>query len=325
MGERGMTLIELLVAAGLLVVVTGAGYTFYDHTIKFQALHERQIGMQTRLQTAMDILVREVRHAGYGIMDPLVNSPLKGMDSCAGTLEGVDAISNKGLCEVVSTTDGGTSNPDALKIAQVGDQLVGTLRVATGIDNPVISVDGIGTVNPLDIITIGGFFTAQVVAVVSSPTPVVHTITLNRSPSQNYPVGLPVHSMNNPPAITTYSIGTPATETEPALLRNGVLFASGIEDLQVAYLLSNPIAGAWSASSALTATSTDLATAKNAYLAIRIWLIARAQDPSSDFKGGQRPGLENHPAGGFDNYRRVSLTRVVELKNDGCNPGDNVC
>ncbi len=332
MGQRGATILELLVATAMAGIVAAAGYSFYDHTFKFQTYHERQKEMQARLQISMDILARELRHAGYGIISPLPlgNGLEKGRDLCAGVLDGI-RLTNTALCNVVGPKDGGPDGTDSLSIMQVGDELVGTLSAPTNTTTKEITLNKIGTIdNTLGLVSLGGFFTAQVVSISGTST-----LNLNMNPDNVYPIGFPVYSLLKvggalPTSVVTYAIGTSTQEKESFLSRNGALFVSGIEDMQVAYLLTEGASlengGAWALNDPVKGT--PIPTTKSSYLAIRLSLIAYAKDPNPNFKGGQRPALENHLAGAadkLDSYRRVVLTRVVELKNDGCDPKDLLC
>jgi prepilin-type N-terminal cleavage/methylation domain-containing protein len=63
--QKGVTLIELLVAMGLSLIVLGAGYSVFrvqTHTVKAQ---EFKMEAQEDARAALDMMVREVRNLGF--------------------------------------------------------------------------------------------------------------------------------------------------------------------------------------------------------------------------------------------------------------------
>ncbi len=63
--QRGVTLAELLVALGISTVILGAIYTVYLTQTKTQIVQEDVVGMQQEIRAALNLLVRELRMAGY--------------------------------------------------------------------------------------------------------------------------------------------------------------------------------------------------------------------------------------------------------------------
>jgi prepilin-type N-terminal cleavage/methylation domain-containing protein len=300
MGERGFTLIEIMLSAVLVVVMSAAGYLFYEDTIRFQALHARQREMDTRLQIAMGLLVREIQHAGYGI-----NNPMSTEGGCEKAFPSMKGIAFCPAIVPAAAQDG----TDTLTLLRV-DTSLGRLAAMADSGDDSITV----ALNPnlrkdhvIQVITIGGLATyAFGTSTVAIPDPTITTLTLNLGatiPSgQNYPAGFPVEAIvASPPvvpfgpALLTYAIGpNPNNPLQPALLRGGALIASGIEDLQVTLVeRAGSIPGQ-----------------------ITIQLMAQTPDPNPQWLGGQRPGLGNRAAAvNRDNFRRATLTRVVQLRN----------
>ena len=62
---NGFTLIELLVAMAITGIVAGAIYTAFQSQQKSYLIQEQVAEMQQNLRAAMDIMVREIRMAGY--------------------------------------------------------------------------------------------------------------------------------------------------------------------------------------------------------------------------------------------------------------------
>jgi len=316
MGERGFTLIEMMITAVITVVMAFAAYSFYADMARFQAVHERQKEMDVRLQIAMDILVRDIQHAGYGITDP--NGDSNPDVPCPGAFLAVSLI---GFCPAVASVDNTSLFPgtDTLTLLRIGGSL-GTLnQPAVGGANSIQLnlAPGLKEGNVIQLVSLGGLATysfvgASVPVLIPPANPSPNPFTLNLPDgvtvdlgvTQMYPAGLPVEAFTTPPdppppavaapfspAIATYAIGpNPGMLAEPALLFGSELIATGIEDLQV-----NVTPGA-----------------------VTISLMARTPDPNPAWQAGLRPLLGNHAgavAGQEDNFHRATLTRVVERKN----------
>src|SRR5581483_272039 len=72
MSKKGFTLVELMVAIAITGIVTAAGFTFFNNTFNFSVLHKRTIDMQREARIGIDILSRDIRLAGFGMIDPMV-------------------------------------------------------------------------------------------------------------------------------------------------------------------------------------------------------------------------------------------------------------
>jgi prepilin-type N-terminal cleavage/methylation domain-containing protein len=334
MGEKGFTLIEMMITAVIAVTLGVAGYSFSIDVARFQARHERQKEMETRLQIAMDIIARDIRHAGYGIVNPLTNPG--GGGPCAKVFGSVVNVSRVGmapgtLCNPITPGDGaGVDGTDTITILQVGNEMMGVLTnaVAEGAaafavtpSSPNVTTAGVAFV------TLGGLSTVEVRDVAPGGGNLNLTLVGGLGPANvAFPAGFPVHSLIINPAFNSsdvYQIGNAAGAPGGlALLKNGQLFASGIEDLQVAYFLNDN--GNALAPALLTV---DAPAPGAGYLAIRVSLMAYAPHAEPNINNGRRPALENHLAVGApnDNFVRAVLTRVVELKNDGCTAKDSAC
>ena len=69
--ERGFTLIELLIAMAITGVVSAAIFTAFQSQQKSYIMQEDVAAMQQNLRAGMDMMVREIRMAGY---DPTGNA-----------------------------------------------------------------------------------------------------------------------------------------------------------------------------------------------------------------------------------------------------------
>ena len=66
--QRGVTLVELLIALALGLLTVGAVYAVYLEQVKRQIVHEDVLAMQQTARAALDMMAREIRMAGY---DPM--------------------------------------------------------------------------------------------------------------------------------------------------------------------------------------------------------------------------------------------------------------
>ena len=161
--------------------------------------------------------------------------------------------------------------------------------------------------------TIAGYASGTIIDVAvnsTSTTDSVFSVKLNNNiitddtSGRIYPVGLPVMTLDPTGSgvvgPVTFSIGG----TPKALLRNGALFASGIEDMQVVWLYSDGTEGTAFAPGGIRIT-----------IGVRISLTAYVRDPDPNWNGGRFPGSENRAPGVADRFRRLSLSRTVQLKN----------
>ncbi len=63
--EQGFTLVEVLIALALTVVTVGGIYGIYLSQVQGQVVREDQLDMQQHARVAMDLIIRELRMAGY--------------------------------------------------------------------------------------------------------------------------------------------------------------------------------------------------------------------------------------------------------------------
>ncbi len=101
--QRGMTLTELLVAMAVSLVTIGAVYGVHLMQVRQQIVQEDVLAMQQNVRAAMDMMVREIRMAGY---DPLGN----GFHGLECTPEGLKIKSDlNGNGRFVTIKENGTS------------------------------------------------------------------------------------------------------------------------------------------------------------------------------------------------------------------------
>lgn len=309
MKEKGFTLLELLIAMAITIFVMAGGYSFFTNSFNFSVVHSRKTGMQRETRAAIDILSREVRSAGFGLLDPLTGES----HAAVAGLSSITPSNN-----VDADPDGVASRLDRITLWG-GYQFVGTLTCLTPpCANPVAAqgavtiyvtpLAGTNPTNPTIVngtITLDGFYTGIVSAVAGPDANGAYALTLNAALNRDY------SSSNSVMLLQQVAYQVQMNGAEPALFRtvNGgtaQLIASGVEDLQFAYLMNDGT------------VSNNPAGAATLIRAVRISMLARQQDTSGTATISTRPALEDHAAGTTaDRYHRRLTTKVVEVRNHG--------
>jgi prepilin-type N-terminal cleavage/methylation domain-containing protein len=75
LSQKGFTIIELMVALVLSFILIGAVYGTFTSQQKAYTVQDQVAEMQQNARMAMNILVRDIRMAGYGMPDTGVSSP----------------------------------------------------------------------------------------------------------------------------------------------------------------------------------------------------------------------------------------------------------
>jgi prepilin-type N-terminal cleavage/methylation domain-containing protein len=302
MNENGMTLPELMIAVVIAVMITAAGYSFFTNTTKFSILHSRKAEMQRESRVALDIMSREIRNAGFGIIEPLTGVVQGGVSTIqagnnvdpdpSGAANELDRITLLGGYRTV-----GTLNAAA---ARGANQI--TIDVSPGVDISSPDING-------QTITIEGFYLGTITARTGTITTGTLTINppLNRDFTQN-------NSVSIVQTVVYHVAAGPTPGSDFTLYRNDgtgdQVIASGIEDLQFSYLLNDG-----------TVVDNPPATVPPTVSPIRavtISLLARRLDPNTSATVSIRPALMDHAAGAAkDRYHRLVLTKVAEVRSLG--------
>lgn len=310
MSQKGFTLLELLIAMAITVFVMAAGYSFFTNSFNFSIVHGRNTEMQRETRSAMDILSREVRTAGFGVLDPLTTganhasvsglstiTPANNVDpDPSGTANKLDRITLWGAYQQVGMLTCQTP-PCTEPVAASGATRIWVTPLAgTNPANPTI-------VNR--IITLDGFYTGTVTAVGGPNANGAYSLDLNSALAKSF------SSSNSVILLEQITYQVQLNGSEPALYRtvNGgtaQLIASGVEDLQFAYLMNDGT------------VSNSPAGSPTLIRAVRISMLARQKDTTATAKISSRPTLEDHAGTAtLDRYHRRLITKVVEVRNHG--------
>ncbi|MEW5922016.1 MAG: prepilin-type N-terminal cleavage/methylation domain-containing protein [Bacillota bacterium] len=63
--EKGLTLVELVIASVILLLVLGMSYSFYAYSARSSAVASRQSDMQQNVRLAKTLIENKIRLAGY--------------------------------------------------------------------------------------------------------------------------------------------------------------------------------------------------------------------------------------------------------------------
>jgi prepilin-type N-terminal cleavage/methylation domain-containing protein len=277
--QSGFSLAELMVAMVLGIILIGAVYNTYMAQTRSYNVQEQVAEMQQTARVAMDMILRDVRMAGYqaaGFTVPNSNA-IVAINSSTDP-DGIIASDNQGLSTTLTANaSAGAGSITVMSVDPNGDGTVDFSQNAG-----VIISDGVRT---------QGFTITGVAGTV---------LTLSGSLAKAYLAANTVVV----PAVVYDVVGTD-------LRRNGLVLARNIEDLQFAYVFADG-----DQANAPNDTDGDATNNPADIRSVRIDLLVRSDRVDPDFNGA-RPALEDHGVGPTDHYRRRLLTTVVSVRNMG--------
>jgi type IV pilus assembly protein PilW len=330
--EEGMTLIELVVAILISIVILAAGFTALVTTEKASRANEQTVDTQQNARIAMDLITRDIRGAGMGMIGGIGACPTAvvpadqtptGLDSGSDTISLVTPTGNAVWTLAGSIGSGGTGF----------NQLV----LSSGAAGAVANMQSMGMGNA-SIVNIGGAVSGTVSAFD------VNAGTINLSnpvpPPATFPAGTPVYLLQ----CITYSIGTTTAAcvggAGPCLLRSGVPVVDGIENIQFAYGCDGCVGainggvpdgviddqnGNNSFDQADFLTNSLWATGANTIKLVQVSIVARQLGSEQGLGEGTQAGVYSPPIlqvsdhlmnfAGSQQFRRRILTRTIELRN----------
>jgi type IV pilus assembly protein PilW len=310
---RGFTLIELLISMALSGIVISAIYTLFISQNRSYSIQEQVSEMQQNARVAMDRIVRDVRMAGYGVVN-----------DGAFVIGGID-YDYDGADDFQTNNDSDRLSADGIMIRRADSPPLGIIT-HSGI---ILSVCFPSNFEAGDILTItaGNNYQAiqvsQIEDTSASPCPARcaggggKCDKINFSSGQsayNNPGGLGDWANNGTVAKfaeTAYFIDV-KSDGSPVLKRsiNGQpaqTLAENIEDLQIVYQLSDD--ATWYDTLSPAQQVQDIRS-------VRINVLARTDKMDPHFSG-KREAIEDHAAGNADKYRRRLLTTVINVRNMG--------
>lgn len=348
--KRGVTLIELMVAAVIMVVVTGAAFTLFKIATSYEARQQEILTQTQNLRAALYAVSRDIRMAGSGL--PLIGSQTihiyvnddlydaetqkeKGWFSYTGA--------NEAGARAIFGTDSGTdeTKSDTLTIFRAEVETTSSLGQLSAAFNPGSSnsirlIDGIWEgelFSDGDILAIANGTAAVIVqAAVSTPGQKYSEIGLGPrfNPEKTlsgdtFPAGSMVYNLRDVTFVTyyvdtankrlmaNYHDVTLKDEDADDPNKHLVTVADNIEDFQVAYFLRSAF------SENLTQYSTisldQLANQGLVVQAVQVAMVSRSKNTSQLNPEGSSVKVMEHTAKDEKGYTRRVLSEIVQLRN----------
>ncbi len=72
--KSGVTLVELLISMAIMLVVTGAIFSFYTHFLKQASKERAKTDLQRRVNAVLNMIADDVRNASFGLLDSSCSS-----------------------------------------------------------------------------------------------------------------------------------------------------------------------------------------------------------------------------------------------------------
>lgn len=252
--ERGMTLVEIMIALGISAILVGGAYSMLYSSQQIQTVNEQAVQTQQNGRIAMELIAQDLKDAGFQAQ--ALTPPGIGTAGAAGTC-GTNAILPRD-----NNTAGADTGPDSFSVivpvplSTLQTQITGAAPTASVVlaNGTLAAAEGWGTAPyavPNPVISIAGFYTGTVSTTSSDTLSLAAAVKLPKEALM--PVGMQVywlkcvmykiiHASSN--ATTEQPLcggtlpclvrGTPpclTTQTGPAC----VAVVDGIEDLQLSY------------------------------------------------------------------------------------------
>lgn len=322
-GERGMTLIELMIAVLILSVVVAAAFGVSYSIMNSYREHRRSINVERSVRGAMAVLSEAVRNASPAVPDGQITD----LVGCDFTFQAV---------RVENHSDG----PDALEVVYATGATTTTRAEFSDASTQLLVEDG-SRLRPGDQVLITDFDRGHLMAITAvAETPPDWTLTLAASPqtmcnppAPTFPV-YPVRSTVIRAQRARFTVDTtgmpllymdrdgPAVGSDPPLP-----VAEGVEDLQISIGIDRNGNGGLDELGAAgddddwvynhvddTQPLPDIAVTP--FRAIRLTVIGRSVDETSNVPSSRRPAAEDRAAAVADDvFRRRSLSATIELRN----------
>jgi type IV pilus assembly protein PilW len=302
--QRGFTLVELMIAAALGLVLVLTMLASLQTSASINRSNVRTAELQTSGQFALEVLRRDLLHAGFkGLtyLRPDAGSPGAITSECA-----VGFVGNIGM-GIWGAND---SNPFAATCVPAAQYLQGDILVARRAALTPVTVLASNT------IYLRSAYERGVVFRGNAPP------TFTETPVQDYPVESFVYF------VSPYTTSAAEDPLVPALYRARLLpgpsmaspelVATGIEHLQVQFgrTLTNGTTRYFDADALSAVASTLNAPSEwDEVHSVRLWLLARATTPEPGYTNTTTYAMGDQDYTVNDGFRRQLYTTVIMLRN----------
>lgn len=225
MSEKGLTLVELLIAMAISGIVVAAIYTAFVTQQKSYTIQDQVAETQQNARVALDLITREVRMAGYGQPSWSLNADIDGDGD------------NEAVTEPITIVDGG-GNPDRITVIGCFESDPATLASTALIGDTVLILQNAYQASRFNTTTksnifIGGFDNAKITGI-SGRTLTIDT-DLNTSGNQGLIRSFEAGSEVNLVKVVTYFVEDHTLKRDENTGAGGQPLAENIEDLQITY------------------------------------------------------------------------------------------
>jgi prepilin-type N-terminal cleavage/methylation domain-containing protein len=311
-GQRGFTIVELLVAMVLCTLLIGVAFEIGIIVVTGYRQHREAVAVQRAARGTIDIVADAVRNASAGV-------PSGVMTDAAGCT-GISAI------EVINSSSG----PDELSVITAAGSTVTSTREVIDQTSGVVTVLDASGLSEGDLILITDF-TTGVVLKLSGIEDQGDSFRLGLEPTGcgvdfSYPVGALVLRAKVSRFYVEDVDGVPTIFMDPDSdgPEAGEPLAEGVEDFQVAVGVdvdadgtvtdSENDADEWFGNDPADVDPPALTTTP--WRALRVTVVARTakEDPRGEWSA--RPSAEDHlGATAADGYRRRMVSTIIEVRN----------
>ncbi|MDH4229610.1 MAG: prepilin-type N-terminal cleavage/methylation domain-containing protein [Nitrospirota bacterium] len=287
--QIGFTLIEVMIAMTISMFMIGMVFETFIHQNKAYLVQEQVTDMQNEARAVLDLLAFEVQMARYGT--PSQNlTPVAGCGACKYWF-----TANPELVTNPLMIQGAAGAPDQFKFARVENRTTTlAVGVAKGATQMTVAAGGgkiLDTGN--DIFVINNFAVGKISAGLPTDVLTVDMILFNKKTSAfSFPeaAGVEVAGVE----VITYRLTGSTLERVDD--DGTTVLSDNVEDFQVSGVTTT-----------LTGNIDPIGGRPDTY---RFSVTVRAPRPDKSYK---------HPVKG-DNYRRVTLTQDVTVRNLGIEP-----
>ena len=250
--ERGLTLMETMMALAISVIVVGGAYEVLYNAMRMQTVNEQGVGTQQNVRIAMELIALDLKDAGFN--SQVLTPPGLDLGGAAGNC-GMNGVQPRD-----HTPTGNDTGPDSVSmivpvsLSTLATAITGAAPTTSVVlqNGAVAAAEGFGAapyVNP--VISIAGYQVGTVSSI-SSDT-LTLTAQVNLPKESTLPVGMQVYWLKCIMYKVVHASSNAATEQPlcggvlPCLVRGTppctvgqagpacVAVVEGIEDLQLSY------------------------------------------------------------------------------------------
>lgn len=323
-GERGMTLVELMIGMLILGVVVASAFSVAFAIMNGYREHRRAIAVERSARGAMAVLAEAVRNASPGVPNGDI----------------IDLVSCETATWQAIRVDNSSVAPDALDVIYADGGVASSLLVAFDQTSTELHVEDGSLLAAGDHVLVTDLAAGHVLVVdsVTEAAPNDWVVELAGAPSS---LCAGVASFSYQPRATVLRVqrarffidaagGVPALWMDRDQAGGGLEpepIAEGIEDLQIAIGIDRDGDGQVGQDQALSGDDDDwvfnhpsdtapASVTVKPYRALRLTVTARSLDDTSQSPASRRPGAEDRAeAPDRDELRRRSLSTTVEIRN----------